>query len=229
VQPTERAVVPIGVALRGRVIYSDGSPVPGARVLATTSCERDWAHFVDDALTADDGTFVIPSFDSSCGQIRFTAEKRDGFWLQTGIDPFYPRPNGTTPEVLLADNEPPDPITIQLDLRGGELELRVWDQSSGGYVRAGLDVDCPGAWCGAMSTATGEDGAAHIVFLPPRRYRVSLNWYLCGPKPYFPENKPSLTVDVVEGQMRTAVLRLDVTTIPAKPSYDNPDGVPCRL
>jgi hypothetical protein len=80
-----------------------------------------------------------------------------------------------------------------------------------------------------MSTATGEAGEVHAVFLPPRRYRVSLNWYLCGSKTYFPDTKPSITVDVVAGELRPAVLKIDVATIPAKHSYDNPDAEVCRF
>jgi len=226
---TDRVAIPIDIPLRGHVVYPDGSPAVGAKVVAATICERDWAHFVSDTLTTDDGSFVIKSFDTSCGEIRFTAEKRDGFWLKTGNEVFYPRPNGTPPEIHLLGDVSPDPLTIQLDLRGGELELKVWDESAKRHIRAGLMIECPGAWCGAISIATGESGAAHMIFVPARRYQVSLNWYMCGSRTYFPETGPSITVDALEGQRREAVLTIDVPMIRAKPSYDNPQGVSCQL
>ena len=220
--------IPTGVPLRGRVLYPDGSPAAGATVRATTACENQRVGFVKDAVTDEEGTFDIPSFDSRCGTFRFTAEKRESFWLRTGTEVFYPRENGTSPEVTLASVLPPDPITVQLDQRGGELELRVWDESAEAFVRAGLDIECPETWCGAMSTATGEGGAPDTVFLPARRYRVALHWYLCGSKTYFPETGPDLMVEVTEGQRQSAVLEVDIATIPAISSYDNFDGAPCR-
>ncbi len=230
IQSAERRAVPLGVPMRGQVAYPDGSPSVGATVVATTVCQDDLSHLVQKTLTATDGSFVIESFDNGCGKVRFTAEKRDGFWLRTGSDPFYSSPNGTAPEVSVTSEIPPAPVKIHLDRRGGELELRVWDTGAERYIKAGIMVDCPGAWCGAMSTATVADGELYTVFLPPRQYRVSINWYYCGSKTYFPDNKPpSITIDVVEGELRTATLMVDVKAIQARSSYDNPNGAQCRF
>jgi hypothetical protein len=214
----------MGIPLRGRVIFPDGTPAVAATVVATTICETAGVHFVTDTQTSDDGSYVIPSFDSSCGHVRFTAEKREDFWLKTGKYVFYPRSNGTTPEVSLLGTVPPDPVTIQLDLRGGELEFRVWDAATNRHIHAGLMIECPGEWCGAMSTATGKDGTAHTVFVPARRYRLSLNRYMCGSKTYFPDGGPSMIIDVHEGERQSALVEVDVTAIPD----DNPKGELCR-
>jgi len=227
-QVAEGIEIPRGIPLRGRVIYPDGSPAGGAQVVAETVCEDSRVRLSDGAVTDADGSFGIATFDTSCRKLRFTAEKRDGFWLRTGKEVFYPRPNGTVPQLELVGAAPPEPVTIQLDLRGGELELAVWDESVKRRIQAGLDVECPKAWCGAMSIATGEDGSAHTIFVAPRRYKVSLNYYPCGAKTYFAKQRPSLIVDVVEGQRQFVLLKVDTRLVPAKSSYDNPKGESCQ-
>src|SRR5713101_4618118 len=110
--------VPLGIPLRGQVLYPDGRPAPGATVRAETVCVDSTAHFVDEAITGTDGTFEIRSFDAYCGQVRFSAEYRGAFWLKTGKEVFYPGPNGTTPEVDIRNASPPQPVNIVLGSRG---------------------------------------------------------------------------------------------------------------
>src|SRR5881296_2794750 len=92
-------VAPVGVPMRGQVLYPDGTPAVGATVVAVTACPEDTAHFVNDVKTGADGSFSIASFDPTCGRVRFTAEHRERYWLKTGDNIFYPSTNGTTPEV----------------------------------------------------------------------------------------------------------------------------------
>ena len=224
---SKRAHFPTGVLLLGQVMYPDGSPAAGAKVVAETTCTDSTIHMVDDTVTDSDGSFAFTTFDSSCGRYRFTAEKRETFWLKTGKEVFYPQLNGTAPEIQLVDSTPPEPVLIQFGLRGAELEIAVWDEFTSRRIRAGLDVECPEAWCGAMGIATGKDGEPHTVFVPARRYRVTLNSYPCGAKKYFADGGPSITVDAIEGQRRSVELRINTRLVRAQSSYDNVKGAAC--
>lgn len=229
-QPAERASLPTGIPLKGRVIYPDGSPASGATVYADPTCRNDFG-FSNLAHTSEAGSFEMLSVDPGCGQIRFTAEKREDFWLRTGDDPFYPRRNGTAPELVLTEGQFPEPVTIQLDLRGGTLELRAWDLSASRYISVSVCVECSAASCGILCTGTGPDGAGHTVFLPPRQYRASLNFFSCGTdgaETYQADQGPSITIDVVEGQLRSSVLKFDPKTVRAVTTWYQPKEFPCR-
>ena len=226
-QESEHRNSPTRVPLRGQVLYPDGTPAAGAKVEAESICADSLVHIVGNTVSDSKGLFVFTSFDSSCGQYRFMAEKRDAFWLKTGKGVFYPHPNGTAPEIHVVDGTPAEPIFIEFELRGAELEIAVWDEFLGRRIKAGLDVACPETWCGAMGIATGEDGQAHTIFVPARRYKVTLNSYPCGPKKYFADDGPSITIDAVEGQRRTVELRINTRLLRARSSYDNVKGETC--
>jgi len=223
--------VPFGIPMRGQVLYPDGMPAVGATVVAATVCPEDRAHLVKDVKTRDDGSFSIASFDLRCGRVRFTAEHREGYWLKTGDDVFYPSTNGTTPQINISGDSPPPPVTIFLGARGGEIEFQVWDEATDRFIYAGLAIErepVDGRGFGLVSIATGDDGSSHTLFLPGGQYRVSVTRYLCGPKTFFVATRVWESFEVTPGQKAVKKLAVNTFNIKASDSYDNPSGQKCR-
>jgi hypothetical protein len=225
---SENVATSLGVPVQGRVLYPDGSPAAGAKVIAISACSDSSFHFVVEAASDSDGLFTIKSFDPQCNRIRFSAEKRDMFWLKTGSDFSYPHGNGTTPEVEVSNNIPPEPVVIKLELQGAELEISVWDEATEHAIYAEMNVNCIDKKCWILDIATGNKGEAHRIFVARHRYKIQLKSFLCGDKTYFAKDGPSITVDADEVKRKPVVLKVNTRLIPTKSSYDNPGAEFCR-
>jgi hypothetical protein len=229
--------------LRGTVWFPDGTPVPGATVTATTVCESGEAgiSLVKKATTTPEGTFSIAAFGERCHQYRLTANKREDFWLETGgtVEPgnmaavFYVSPNGTSPTVDLSSiTSPPQPITIMLGLRGGWVDFKVWDTATGRFIYAELSIErkpTEAKKFGSLQIATGKDGSADTVLLPPAEYVASILQYQCGTKEYWAAAPPQFSFEVTAGNKQEPKIELDVRTIKSLKTYANPDGKKCEI
>ena len=225
-------VAPLGIPLRGLVIFNDGTPAAGATVTVSSACKNQLISLADDVMTDRDGHFKVNSFDSGCGTYSFKARDSARFWLPTGDGVFYMQPNGTEPQLSVSEGQVPDPVTLTLGLRGGELEFRVFDRASGSFIGATLDISRPpvqGRSFGAMSIATGRDGSSHTVLLPVGQFVVTVFEFPCGSKTYFARNPPEVMVEVVEGQRVSSTVEIDVRALDTRESYDNWTGQRCML
>ncbi len=177
------------------VAFPDGTPVQGATVTATTICEsREGGYrLVKQATTTPEGTFSIPAFGGGCNQYRLTAGRRADFWIETGDCVFCGGPNGKSPTVNLSAASAPKPVTIVLGQRGGAIDFRVWDAATARFIPAMLSIDhkaVEGKTFGSMDIATGEDGSADTLLLPPGEYVASVLQYQCGTKEYWAAVRP---------------------------------------
>ncbi|MEE8201744.1 MAG: carboxypeptidase-like regulatory domain-containing protein [Candidatus Acidoferrales bacterium] len=221
----------VGIKMTGRVLYPDGRPAAGATVTVTTVCEEVTVHLARETKTAEDGSFVLESFDPGCNRIQFTAAKREEYWLETGEDSLYTGTNGTAPTVTLSPGSPPPPITIILGQRGGEVEIQVWDIATKRFIYAGLEFQrrpIEGQTFPFVYISTGEDGASHTVFLPVGEYEIALNYFDCRGKTYFADDLPQERFVVLEGEHRIEQLSVDITQVEVRSSYDNPGGERCK-
>jgi len=140
-----------------------------------------------DTMTAEDGSFSFPLFhrsipggnDSACTQYRFSAGKREDFWLPSDSPVF----TGMAPLVTTVNlpvSLPLQPVQIVLRVRGGEVSFQVWEVSTGRFVRAALDLERKPAaekQFGSMLLDTGKDGSADTQLLPPGQYTVKVSAY----------------------------------------------------
>jgi hypothetical protein len=220
--------------LRGTVAFPDGTPVQEATVTATTICENGEAGYrlVKQATTTPEGTFSIPAFGGECSQYRLTAGKRADFWIETGDCLFCGGPNGTPPTVNLSAPSVPGTITIVLGQRGGAVDLRVWDAATARFIRAMLRIDhtpVEGKTFGSMEIATGKDGSADTLLLPPGEYVASILEYQCGTKEYWAAAPPQFSFEVTSGNKQDPKISVDVRTIKSLKTYANPRGRKCQV
>lgn len=224
------SIAPLGVPLRGMVLFPDGTPAAGAIVKAESDCPKNGFTLVNDAVVTSDGSFMIPSFDDMCARVRFTASYPSEYWLPTGQPMFCLAAAGTSPEVEIGDR-PVDPVSVILGVQGGEVEIRVFDTSSNRFVFGGLYVR---PLCGdegkgrtSMGTATAKDGGPSRHLLPAGRYRVQLDQFRCNGKVYFPATPPGVEFEVTAAHLTPAVIRVDLSQVDTKSSYDNVEARRC--
>ena len=229
--------------LRGTVSFPDGTPVPGATVTATTVCDSGEAgvSLVKKATTTPEATFSIAAFGEGCHQYRLTANKREDFWLETGDShsrsgaaaAFYVGPNGTSPTVdLPSATSSPQPITIVLGLRGGWVDIRVWDTAASRFIYAELLIErkpIEGKKFGSVQIATGKDGSADTLLLPPAEYVASVLQYQCGTKEYWAAVPPQFPFEVTAGNKQEPKIELDIRTMKSSKTYANPHGKKCEI
>ena len=113
--------------------------------------------------------------------------------------------------------------------RDGRIELRVWDRAAKKYVYAGLGIypKIRHKKFYSMSTATGDDGAAHTLTLRSGKYLAKVERYLCSGRNYFAANPPTFWIFVKAGKLSRKTLTVDRSKLRAKRSYDNPEGKAC--
>ena len=221
------------VFLEGRVLYPDGSAAGGAHVVAESACSDTSVHLVQELSTSPDGRFSLRSFDPDCNKYKFSATHRERLWLPTGDSVFYLKPNGTTPTLELMSGHVPVPVLIRLGERGGEMDLRIFDEKTQSYIYAGFSIYRKPIgkkpFGGGMTTATGDDGSSHTVFLPPGNYVATVDRYLCHDKKYFSALPPTFTFRIRAGVRQARTLKVDIARIKPKASYDNPRAMRCTL
>lgn len=211
--------------LHGKVVFPDGTPAAEATVRATTVCNDDPSYDVhishsQERTTAEDGTFSFPVFDPDCNRYRFTANKQADYWLPSDISVF----TGVPPIVSIIEfssSAPSQPVHIVLGIRGGKLEIRVWDVATNRFIRAGLYIDrkpVAGKHFGSVQTETGTDGSAITELVPPGEYTVTVMSYLCGKDEYWTSNGPVSSFVVGSGTLLKETIRIDVRNI--KPRRD---------
>jgi hypothetical protein len=213
---------PVGVLLRGTVVLPDGSPAVGASVRIESVCDRNYRIVETDQT----GSFEVSSFSPDCRDYKFTAGLKRGMWLPTGNKIFYAQPNGTTPVIHLESGTTPEPVTVRLQARGGEADFRVRDNATRSHLEAGISVsriDSRGR--GAVSFVVPAEGS--IDLLPPGRYRIEVDRYICRSKQIWLVRKPWLDFGVIAGESHQVVVSFDTRTTKVRSSYDNLRGERC--
>jgi hypothetical protein len=219
--------------ISGHVLYPDGSPSEGAKVIARTECVGMPFVLVQEVRTAPDGSFHFAGFQGAdCNQVRLHAEKAEDLWLRTGKNAFYNGDNGTTPLVASTSAGPPAVSDIVLGIQGGSVDIRVWDKATDQFIKAGLHVERKpqrGAAYGSMDTATGDDGSGHKLLLPPGEYLIYVNRFPCRGAEFFAANGPYESFVVKSGQRMAKDISVDVRRIKPVPSFANPHGRACTM
>jgi hypothetical protein len=213
--------------LAGKVLFPDGTPVADARVTATTDCQTYHAGYrlVRFATTSLDGTFSMAAFGEDCQRYRFTADKRDDFWLRTGDDVFYGGSNGTSPVLDLSLASASQPVTILLGARGGKVDIQVWDNATKRFIYALVSIEhkpVEGKKFGSEDIATGKDGSADTLFLPAGDYTASVEQFQCRDKIFWAITPPVFTFTAVGGERSVLKVSIDVRSIKS-----TPHGVKC--
>jgi hypothetical protein len=228
---TPSVVSPTGVLMQGKVVYPDGSAARGARIFVESNCTDTTVHLAQETIADLDGEFSMKSFDPACGKYRFFASHREAFWLPTRDHVFYEAPNGTTPTIELMAGQMPSPILIRLEQRGGEVELRAFDEATQSYIYAGLDIRrepvAEKTFGGRISTATRKDGSSHTLFLPPGSYVAEVSRYKCQGRVYFSAKPPTFRFSIKAGERQALTMKMNIADLEAKPSYDNPKAERC--
>jgi len=227
---TPRSEPLTGVTMRGTVILPDGSPAIGADVLVQSVCNDGAGPIAKRVQTDQTGSFSILSFSPDCADYLFKASLQREMWLLTGSDVFFVRPNGTTPTVHLERGVAPEPVTIRLDGKGGEAELRVLDKATGSYLKANITLMRMGPErrvTGLVLTVVGAGDFGDVRLLPPGKYRVEVNRYNCTGTNISLARPTKLDFVVAAGERRPVVVVLDTRTVKVRASYDNLDASRC--
>jgi hypothetical protein len=209
----------VAQALRGKVIFSDGTPASGAKVEAVAKC--DGLGLVQFTTTAKDGSFSFPLFhrneygDADCKKYEFRASKTGDYWLPSDENVF----SGLSPSVPTVDipiGIDSQPIQVVLNIRGGEVSIRVWDVATSRFVRAGFELErkpVEGKKFGSMMSVTGEDGSAVDELLPPGEYTVEVQSYPCHTEEYSTAVGPIESFVVEQGKQLDEIVKIDVRNI----------------
>ncbi len=206
--------------LRGRVVFSDGTPAAQATVTATTICNDDPSYDVhishsEVKTTAADGTFSFSVFDPPCNRYRFSASKPADYWLASDDSLFTGTPP-VIPIIDLSSSAPSQSVQFVLNMRGGEVSLRVWDVATERFVHAEFSLNrkpIEGKQFGSIMTATGDDGLANTKLLPPGEYTVTVSAYPFRKGTYCPVLAPVTSFVVVAGTHLEETIKIDARTI----------------
>ena len=224
--------------LQGRVVFSDGTFVSGARVEAVAKCSG--VGFVQVTTTSADGSFSFPLFhhkmlepnqsETDCKQYQFRASKKEDYWLPSDENVF----SGLTPVIPVVDlplKLPLQPVQIVLRTRGGKVSIRVWDVATDRFVRAGFTIDrkpVEGKAFGAILSRTGDDGAPATELLPAGQYTVKVESYPCGTNEYSTAVGPSSSFSVDAANNFDETIRIDVRNIKPLSLYHGQRREKCK-
>ncbi len=198
---------------------------------AKTACDDMGYHLVSQAKSSEDGTFSIPPFGENCRRYQFSANKRSDFWMETGEDNLNGGLNGTSPAIDLSSTSDPNPVTIKLGQQGGRVDFQVWDIATKHFIYAMLSLKhqpVAGKTFGSEMFATGKDGAADTLLLPPGEYLVSIDSYQCRDRQYIPAAQMCFPLSVASGRQQQKEYRIDVRLIKASRALGTPYGRKCK-
>jgi len=197
--------------INGQIVLADGTPVAGATVETTQDCYQGGdAIETRKTVSAADGTFSLPAYDTRCSRYRLLASKEGDFWLPTGDSQF-----GSTPtERIVVDisSVPPSRPVIVLNARGGKVAIRVRDVATGRFVFADLVYEKPEDKFFGASIPTGLDGSATVPLLPPGEYTVKVFSFTCGDSHqewHVTADGPQISVRVRPGIQLNEVIEID--------------------
>ena len=80
---------------------------------------------------------------------------------------------------------------------------------------------------GNLRSGAGPDGWGPVVYQKPGRYEVVVESFVCGDKFWFFANKVLQPVVVQLKELTDVTINLDLSTAPAKPTFDNQTGALC--
>ena len=111
----------------------------------------------------------------------------------------------------------------------GSFRVRMFDRASGKYFATQYQIRLPdGSWMwGNLRSGAGPDGWGPVVFQKPGRYEVVVESFVCGDKFWFFANKVLQPVVVQLKELTDVTINLDLSTAPAKPTFDNKTGALC--
>ena len=228
---TPSVVSPTGVLMQGKVVYPDGSAARGARIVVESNCTDKTTHLAQETIADPDGEFSVKSFDPACGKYKFFASHREAFWLSTRDHVFYEAPGERAPAIELEAGRMPSPILIRLEHRGGEMELRAFDEATQSYIYAGLDIRrepvAERTFGGRISTSTKKDGSSHTLFLPPGSYVAEVSRYKCQARTYFLAQPPTFRFSIKAGERQALTMKINIAELETKPSHGNPKAERC--
>jgi hypothetical protein len=229
--PGQQAEPSMSGGILGRVLYPDGTPSEGAKVSATTECEKMVVNRATVTKTAADGSFYIPPFlDAECNRVKLRAEKTDDLWLKTGFQVFVEGDNGTAPVIVAPRSGSPIAAEIRLGERGARVGFTVRDIATDRLIYAVLYLErmpMPGQKFSSETIATGEDGSPDTLLLPAGQYRISVNLYHCHDVLYMAARPPQTLFTVEAGQITEKEVTIDIRTI--RPvNVGKSRGKPCK-
>jgi hypothetical protein len=218
--------------INGQVVVADGTPVGGATVETTQDCFQGGdAIETRKTVSAADGTFSLPPYDTRCSRYRLLASKEGDFWLPTDDlmnSQFGPMP--TQRIIVDISSVPPSRPVIVLNARGGKVAIRVRDAATGRFVFADLVYEKPDQdkVLGA-SMPTGLDGSATVHLLPPGEYTVKVFSFSCGDSHqewHVTADGPQISVLVRPGVELNKVIEIDSRKIKLKNAYGKSGPAP---
>jgi hypothetical protein len=219
----------INSPIRGRVILPDGTPAIRAEV-EVLACTKDRVSLVKLVQTDETGSFSILSFSTDCADYTFKASLKREMWLSTGLDAFYLQPNGTTPFVHLEPGVVPELVTIRLNDQGGEVELRVLDEATGSYLKAGVSLKRTGAKrpnIALVSFVVDPVNLSYVRLLPAGNYRVEVDRYLCGEKHIWLATPIGMDFVIAARERQQVVVTVNTKSLKPSPTYDNHSASRC--
>jgi len=219
--------------ISGQIVLADGTPVAGATVETTQDCYQGGDGIeTRKTISAADGTFSFPAYDTRCSRYRLLASKEGDFWLPT--DDFFQFGSTRTEHIVVdTSSVPPSRPVIVLKARGGKVAIRVRDVATGRFVFADLVYEKPEDKFFGMSIPTGLDGSAKVYLLPPGKYTVKVFSFTCGDSLqewHVTADGPQIVVLVRPGIQLNEVIKIDSRKIKVKndgKSSSNPASPNC--
>lgn len=215
----------------GTPIAPDVSTSVMGPVTATFANEAYGRIFDNDSVEVD----LIPR--TSHGGVslggRLVGDTMTGTWVQRA---YCCGAHGTVTMTRVSAD--PGPIIVQpepaiqardtlLETERGTIRVRVWDDAVGAYLHIGYAVGGPTGTTSGYNAGEEPGGWSRSFWLPPGRYKVLINSFLCRDKRYFLRKELSKSFEAIAGATTDVTLRLNTRTAKVARSYANHNGEPC--
>ena len=111
----------------------------------------------------------------------------------------------------------------------GSIRVRTFDKASNQYFATKYSLHLPdGRWMyGTLRTGGGTDGWGAAIPRMPGRYELEITDFVCGDKIWFLKEPLRQTIQVLPGQPADVTVEMDLASLPARRSLDNPTGAKC--